>query len=202
MFSGVIIRAEDHSTLMAALEAKAKKRQRKVDRLSVLAALFTLNRRAKRCRDLAQSYYQNRIHGFAGEMRKEKERIYALKEQAIHHLVEAGILVGGNYHRFEFGNWAEVIEGQGYRFHRPCPPRESSEHDLIEIIEAKPKEAGEPTLEIAFEVVEKFLVGKKRVSVYNWPPVVRSRLKYRREEDDFDDDYDWGNDEWDDENME
>lgn len=190
MFSGVVIRAEDHARLMAALEVKARKRQEKVGRLSVLAALFTLNRRAKRCRDLAQSYYQERMHGFAGDMKREKDCIYALKEQVLHHLVEAGVLVGGKYHRFEFGNWAEVLEGQGYRFHRPCPPREPGEGDLIESVEAKPMEAGEPTVEIAYEVVEKFLVGKERVAVYEWPPVVRSRRRYRWDDDNLDDEDD------------
>lgn len=189
MFSGVVIRATDHARLMAALEGKAKNRQRKVDRLSVLAALFTLNRRAKRCRDLAQSYYQERMHGFAGDMKLEKERIYALKEQVLHHLVEAGVLVGGKYHRFEFGNWAEVLEGQEYRFHRPCPPRKPGEGDLIESVEAKPKEAGEPTVEIAYEVVTKFLVGKERVAVYQWPPKVGSRC--RDSWDDSEDEDDW-----------
>ena len=195
MFSGVIIRAGDHPRLMAALEEKAKKRQRKVDRLSVLAALFTLNRRAKRCRDLAQSYYQERMHGFAGDMKREKERIYVLKEQVLHYSVEAGVLVGGKYHRFKFGNWAEVLEGQGYRFHRPCPPREPGDGDLIESVEAKPKEAGEPTVEIAYEVVEKFLANKERVAIYHWPRIVRSRQRYRWDDDDLDDEDDLDDDE-------
>ncbi len=144
-----------------------------MDRLPVLAALFTLNRRAKRCRDLAQTYYQQGMHGFAGDMKREKERIYALKGQVLHHLVEAGVLVGGKFHRFEFGNYAEVLEGQGYRFHRPCPPREPGIDDLSESVEAKPKESSEPTVEIAFEVVQKFLAGKEWVAVYQWPPKAR-----------------------------
>lgn len=191
MFSGVVIKQTDHALLMAALDEKKQKRQRKVDRLSVLAALFTLNRRAKRCRDLAQSYYEKGMHGFAGDMKREKERIYSLKEQVIHHLVETGILVGGKYHRFDFGNWAEILEGQGYRFHRPCPPREPGEGDLIESIEAKPKEEGEPTVEIAYEVVQNFLIGKERVAVYQWPPKARPpRYRWRDEEDDdWDDDF-------------
>lgn len=187
LFSGVVIRAADETRLMAALEEKAQKRQRKVERLPVLAALFTLNRRAKRCRDLAQTYYQQGMHGFAGDMKRVKERIYALKGQALHHLVEAGVLVGGKYHRFEFGNFAEVLEGRGYRFHRPCPPREPGDGDLIESVEAKPKEAGEPTVEIAYEVVERFLADKERVAVYQWPPKARTPW-HRWRDDDFEDD--------------
>ena len=86
-----------------------------MDRLPVLAALFTLNRRAKRCRDLAQTYYQNGMHGFAGKM-KEKEGIYYLKRQVLHYLLEAGILVGGKFHKFPGGNWAEILRSDGYTF--------------------------------------------------------------------------------------
>jgi hypothetical protein len=51
--------------------------------VSVLQALFTLNRRAKRCLELAQKYYWQRLHGFATEQRHEKERIYRMKGQAL-----------------------------------------------------------------------------------------------------------------------
>jgi hypothetical protein len=201
IFSGVVIRSVDHGRLMAALEEKAQKRQKRVERLPILAALFTLSRRAKRCRDLAQSYYQNGMHGLAGDMKREKERIYVLKGQVLHHLVETGFLVGGKYHRFEFGNWAEVLEGKGYRFHRPCPPQESlPATELIESIEAKPKEAKEPALDIAYEVVENFLKGKVRVSVYQWPPVIQRNPKYRRDSDDgYSDDEDFDDDDFEDE---
>jgi hypothetical protein len=191
LFSGVVIRLVDHSRLMVAVEDKARRRQKIVDRLPVLAALFTLNRRAKRCRDLAQTYYESGMHGLAGDMKREKNQIYDLKGQVLHYMVEAGALIGRKYHRFEFGNWAEVLEGGGYRFHRPCPPQESpSEAELIESLEAKPKEAHEPTLEIAYEVVNKFLQERSRVSVYNWPPVVRSSRRFHwRDEEDEDDDF-------------
>lgn len=174
ILSGVVIREAEHPRLMHALSEKAMKRARKVARLPVLAALFTLNRRAKRCRDLAQTYYQEGMHGLAGEMKREKNRIYDLKGQVLHYMVEAGVLVGGKFHRFEFGNYAEILEGDGYRFHRPSPPQVSMpETELIESVESKPKKASEPTLEIAYEVIEGFLFDKRRIPVYEWPPKAR-----------------------------
>lgn len=193
--SGVVIREADHDRLLAALAEKKEKERQKAEKLPVLAALFTLNRRAKRCRDLAQAYYQNSMHGLAGEMKQEKERIYFLKGQVLHHHVEAGVLVGGKYHRFGETLWAEVLEGQGYRFHRPCPPQnETVVAELIESVEAKPKEAKEPTLKIAYQVVEAFLANKRMASVYQWPARTRPSRFRRWEDDDFDDD---GNYLWD-----
>lgn len=191
VLSGVVVRELDHQRLVTALADKAKKQARKIAQLPVLAALFTLNRRAKRCRDLAQKYYQERMHGLAGEMKREKDRIYDLKGQVLHHMVEAGILTGGKFHQFEFKNWAEVLEGDGYRFHRPCPPQESKpETELAESVEAKPKEASEPTLENAYEVVKKFLEGKKRANAYQWPGKPRQYRTQRWREEEPDDWYD------------
>ena len=188
VLSGVVVRECDHARLMAAVEAKACKDRRVVERLPVLAALFTLNRRAKRCRDLAQTYYRRRMHGLAGEMKREKERIYRLKGQALHYLVQAGVLTGGVFHRFEGGAWAEVLRGGGYSFHRPCPPQGDVDvPKLAESVEAKPKQASEPTLAVAHEVVARFLNDKPVAAVYQWPPVVRWRI--------WDDDDDWPDDE-------
>ena len=100
-------------------------------------------------------------------------------------MVEAGVLVGGKFHRFEFGNWAEILAGGGYTFHHPCPPQEEAniEAAMIESIEAKPKSAKEPTLELAYEVVKNYLKGKNRANVYQWTRVPRGRLNQRREQD-------------------
>ncbi|RLT17428.1 MAG: hypothetical protein DWI28_06175 [Planctomycetota bacterium] len=199
--SGVVIREADHDRLLAALADKKEKERKKAEKLPVLAALFTLNRRAKRCRDLAQGYYQKSMHGFAGDMKQEKKRIYFLKGQVLHHHVEAGVLVGGKYHRFEEEiTWAEVLEGQGYRFHRPCPPQgEGVVAEVIESVEAKPKTAKEPTLKMAYQVVEAFLADKKLVSVYQWPARIPSSRYHRWEDDEFDaflDDDDYPDNEW------
>jgi len=167
--SGIVIHRADLDSLQQALAEKAEKSRKRAAELPLLTALFTLNRRAKRCRDLAQTYYQSGMYGLAGKMKREKKRIYHLKGQVLHHLVEAGVLVGGKYHRFEFGVCAEILEGGGYTFHRPCPPQVNVAN-VIESIEAKPKGSREPSLLVAFEVINNFLEGKELVSVYQWPP--------------------------------
>jgi hypothetical protein len=169
--SGIVIRAIDEQNIRSALDERLAKKKARTARLSVLSAIFTLNRRAKRCRDLAQLYYQANMHGLAGKYKREKERIYVLKGQVLAHLlVEERLKVTG-VHQFQGGNFAEVLEGEGYRFHRPCPqPAAPETVILLESIESKPKESSEPTIETAFEAVQRFLSGKERTSVYEWTP--------------------------------
>lgn len=187
VYKGIVIKTEDHQKLLAAFEEKAKKEKKLSQKVSVLDALFTLNRRAKRCRDLSQTYYQQRMHGLAGKMKEEKEHIYGLKGQVLEHLLLAKRLTGGKYTVFSGGNWAEILEGEGYRFHRPCPPQETTEETVIQDnIEAKPKGSKEPTIKLALEIVESFLEGKETLFVYEWAR--KSYTSYRDEDDDFDDD--------------
>lgn len=198
VFDGVVVSSRSAPKLIEAIRERDAKAARRKDsarqELSVLAALFSLNRRAKRCRDLAQTYYLERMHGFAGQMRQEKERIYALKGQALHHLVEEGLLKHEAYHQFgDGGNWSELLSGDGYTFHRPCPPQPSqeaeAEAEMRSDIDAKPKGRKEPTLDVAYEVVKKYLEGRPTVDVYHWPPQMAFRRRYRN---------DWDDDEWDD----
>lgn len=199
VYSGIVIRSESHARLVEALTQKSKQREKKIEKLSVLTALFTLNRRAKRCRDSAQTYFQNGMHGFAGKMKREKERIYYLKGQVLEHLVRAGILTGGEFHRFEHGNWAEVLEGDGFRFHRPAPPQvESPDVKQLESIEAKPKSAKEPTLDVAYEIVKRFLEGKEKVSVYEWSTYTRAQRDYHWQDEDDDEEDGIDDDDFDD----
>ena len=195
--SGIVIASSDWMRLARAVVAKRRKHRKAVRSLPVLSALFTLNRRAKRCRDLAQVYYWRSMHGLAGKCRAEKERIYWLKGQVLHYMVEANVVSGGSYHMLEAGNWAEVLRGEGYTFHRPCPAQIGVVPDRVPSIEAKPKGAREPSLAVAFEVVERFLEDKEIASVYQWPPKAKaSRRRYWRDEDCEDDD--WDNSDWDD----
>lgn len=184
---GIVVHKLDEKAVLTAIQARVAKQRKQADQLSIMAAMFTLNRRAKRCRDLARTYYQNRMHGLAGYMRREKERIYDLKSQVLHHLLERHVLTGGRFHQFEGGTWAEVLTGQGYTFHRPCPPpidatveapdgtyprppaEQSDKAVVLESIEAKPKGAKEPPISVAVAAVNKFLAGKRRVRVYQWP---------------------------------
>lgn len=108
--------------------------------------------------------------------------------QVLEHLVRAGRLTGGEFHRFGFGNWAEVLEGEGYRFHRPSPPQaESPNEKQLESIEAKPKSAKEPTLDVAYGVVRRFLKDKEKVSVYEWSTYSRPQRGCRWQDKDDDD---------------
>lgn len=185
--SGIVIKTIDEQNIRKALEERVAKKKAKTARLSVLSAIFTLNRRAKRCRDLAQLYYQESMHGLAGKHKREKERIYMLKGQVLAHLlVEERLKVTG-VHQFQGGNFAEVLEGEGYRFHRPCPqPDDPETVILLESIESKPKGSKEPTIETAFEVVQRFLAGKERIAVYEWPARTNRRSRYYHDEDDKD----------------
>jgi hypothetical protein len=168
--------------------AAKRREQEKANPPDILVALFTLNRRAKRCRDLAQSCYLRRKHAQAATMRKEKEEIYELKGQVLHYLVKHGILTGGEYHQLAGGNWAEVLTGNGYCFHRPALPPENPESGAIVIptIEAKPKGRREPTLIASREAVHQFLADKLKVDVYMWPPRPQPTARYSSARDDDD----------------
>jgi hypothetical protein len=121
--------------------------------IDVLAAVWVINRRAKRCRDLAQAYYRRRAHGFAGAAKDEKLQLYRLQGQALHYLLAEGRLAVAGHHRFPGGHWAEVLRGEGYTFHRPCP--EMSDATVVELdgIEAKPRGNKEPRLKDARHTV-------------------------------------------------
>ncbi len=168
---GVVVSATSAPRLKAAIaesEMRAReKHERAVTGLSVLAALFTLNRRAKRCRDWASQYFRSQKHGLARNMKEEKVRIYGLKDQILHYLLEEGKIKHGGFHRFKGGNWCEILIGGGYCFHRPCPPQNVETEDR-ESIESKPKESKEPTLVVAYAVAKQYLRGKPHVGVYAW----------------------------------
>ena len=101
-------------------------------------------------------------------MRSEKEEIYALKSQATHYLKAEGQLASAGFHCFDNGNWAEVLEGAGYRFHCPCPPQDSATVIKLEEIEAKPRGASEPKLKDALHTVRIYLANRPHVDVYQW----------------------------------
>jgi hypothetical protein len=145
-------------------------------RIDVLAAVWVLNRRAKRCRDLAQAYYQRRAHGFARAAKNEKLELYRLKGQALHHLLAEGRLAVAGHHRFAGGHWAEVLRGEGYTFHRPCPAKSDAAAVELGEIEAKPRGSKEPRLKDARHTVAAYLAGKPEVRVFEWPEKDRSNF--------------------------
>lgn len=147
----------------------------------ILAALWAINRRAKRCRDTAQANYLAGTHGFARTAREEKEQMYRLKSQCLHYLLAEGKLTVSGYHRNESGLWMEILRGQGdstkpdgYTYHRPCPePQTPVEADTVSV-EAKPRDKREPRLKDALACVRAYLEGKATVEVYQWPRRVRN----------------------------
>jgi hypothetical protein len=170
--------------------------------IPLLQALWGINRYAKRCRDSASRYYETGCHGFAKSASKTKGSMYALKSQALHYLLADGVVQIVGFHQFPGGNWAEIIKGGGYTFHRPCPPQEAAGAVVADEIEAKPKSVVEPRLKDAIHTILKFLEGKPKVEVVEWPAKPnsgRSRLReWDDDEDDWDDDY-LDDDNWEDE---
>jgi len=148
----------------------------------LLCALWTLTRQAKRDRDRSQSHYQKggrdkRYYTFASRAKSRKEEYYRLKGQALTHLLAAGILQITEVHRFN-SNYAELLEGGGYRFHRPCPapevPLMCGVPNLGESLESKPKGKKELGIRAALAIVRKYLEGKPEVMVYKWAKRVRT----------------------------
>ena len=146
-----------------------KRESRSAVVIPILRALWTINRRAKRCRDLASRNYNCDNHGFAGNYSREKTRLYHLKSRAMHYLLESGLLSITGHHCFGNRLWAEVCKGAGYTFHRPCPPQHSDDSEQCQAIEAKSKEATEARLVDAIYTINSYLAGSSKASVYQWP---------------------------------
>lgn len=143
--------------------------------IPLLAATWVINRRAKRCRDLAEKYYTLRMHGFAQSASHEKDELYGFKGQVLQHLINEGTARIVGHHRFPNGNLAELVECDGYFFHRPCAALEGSVASERHEIEAKPRDVKEPRLKDALHTVQEYLKGKPRLDVYCWPSKARAQ---------------------------
>lgn len=139
--------------------------------VSLLDAVWTINRRAKRYRDATQHAYYYRHFGNVNRFKALKEKCYRLKGACLEHMLLDGIVSINGYHRFEDGNWAEVLTGGGFTFHRPCAPPtvEISDVVTIERIYSKPQDRAEPRLKDAFHTVEEYLRFKPEVIPFEWP---------------------------------
>jgi hypothetical protein len=154
-----------------------KKREPKV-LADIVGCLFTLNRRAKRCRDQAQKYYRRRMYGFAAKRREEKEECYELKDQALAHLIAEGKLHETNeYHIFPGGNVARVVTDGRFWFHRPMPgpPPAGATLTSLELVEAKPKDFREPRIVDAIATVQAYPKGKPIPTTFRWPERTRPK---------------------------
>lgn len=162
----------------------------KPELIDVLLAVWGMNRYAKRCRDAARRCYVHDLHGFAKGWKKRKEEAYDMKGQALHWLVEEGRLTHAGYHKFG-DDFAEVLQGEGFLFHRPCDdPEVESDIKLLEGIEAKPKSKREPRLCDSQHTLRGYLEGRDRVGVFEWLPPERVRSSYARSDEEWEDDDD------------
>lgn len=109
-----------------------KRTEQAPKQIDLLAAIFTVNRAAKRYRDAASSCYTHKIHGFARANKRKKEDLYLLKDKGIKVAYTAGLLAcegkqGSSY----------IYQGNGYCFHSYLKPKDL---DLATIIEISPEE--------------------------------------------------------------
>ena len=120
--------------------------------IDLLAALFTATRAAKRYRNAAQTHYQMFQHGFASTCRRQKERLYQLKDNGLVAAVRSGRVQAVSAH-----GCLTVYKGGGYCYHSLLRPKgavlpEAGTDPLT--VEAKPKEADEPRLKDAVHTLK------------------------------------------------
>lgn len=78
---------------LAEVEARRKKRAARAQAaIPLIDAIREASRAAHRWRDAAQAQYQAGNHGFAGHARRQKERLYDLKERGIAAAYRQGLL--------------------------------------------------------------------------------------------------------------
>jgi len=140
-----------------------------LNQVGILPALFTLNRAAKRHRDKAKTLWKSGLKKSAGEAAAKKRGYYEVKGHALARLIAEGTLVRAGYHKFPNGHFAEVLAGQGYRFHRPAEVPETEAFEQIGEIESKPPGAGEVDESLAVKAVRGFLLGWEKTELYEWP---------------------------------
>jgi hypothetical protein len=110
--------------------------------VDLLAAIFAVNRSAKRFRDAAQRCYVRFAHNCARIARNKKEKLYSLKDRGI-----AAAYRAGKLHYCGMHARLATYMGDGYRFHSRLQPFEATADDApFLLVEAKPKTAREARL--------------------------------------------------------
>lgn len=115
--------------------------------VDLLAAIFTVNRTAKRYRDKAAAHYNAAQYGFATAARETKEHLYSLKDRGMVCAYRQGLLRATGTH-----GPLTYYEGGGYRFHsllRPSGVDLPALSDETIQVEAKPKGKREARLKDA-----------------------------------------------------
>ena len=146
--------AEDSAEWRAAIEHHIIRSERPPKEIDLLVACWTVSRSAKRYRDMAQTCYRRRKHGFAGEARRQKDHLYTLKDRGI----VAAHLSGRIAPVSLVGDGLVEYRGEGFCFHSFLCPKgvnlPSSCNGQPLLVEAKPKEAREPRLRDAVHTLE------------------------------------------------
>ena len=155
---------------------------------NILAAIFAVNRGAKRRRDAASIAYGNGMHGFAGLHSSEKHDLYRLKDKGIVHLASESVLICIGIH----GRLA-LWKGGGYTFHstlHPLPLPETIEGDLF-LAEAKPRARREPRIKDARLLLESLGDQSSRFGRLNSVSYASRRVRFKEDfiEEDFIEDF-------------
>lgn len=125
--------------------------------IDLLLATWTVNRAAKRRRDLAILHYDESRYGLATDSRQRKEELYHLKDVGLRLGISVGRLSITKHIESESGTFA-CVEGEGYVFHSPNLHDDSAATVPMEgslFIEAKPKSKREARLVDAVFTLEK-----------------------------------------------
>lgn len=154
----------------------------------LLAAVFTVNRTAKRYRDKASKHYNAGQYGLASHARNTKERMYAMKDRGITYAYRQGLLCVSGMHAC-----LTYYEGHGYRFHSLLRPTGRDIPVLSEeliVVEAKPKGWREMRLLDATHALEQLPeLDSTGFSRHHFPPRRQPRPRWR-EYDDWEYDHD------------
>jgi hypothetical protein len=148
--------------------------------VGILPALSALNHEAKRLRNRSRGAWANNDRERAWELAEEKRLLYYLKGQALEWLLREGKLRVVGFHAFKVEDgraivgtqYAEVLEGEGYRFHRPAPAPENGADtvELLDEIKAKPPAQDGVPPDTAIQAVKGYLQERTVVAVYEWEP--------------------------------
>lgn len=162
--------------------------------VDLLAAIFGVNRSAKRYRDAAQKNYQSGTHGFAGNCKERKEQLYRLKDRGIVEAYRNGRLNAEGVHGV-----LTVYRGEGYCFHSLLRPVGAVLAELefaanasgCLYVEQKPKSAREPRLKDSIATLEALSKDEEHAGFHrlSFPPRPQ-RARYRDYEDDYDEERD------------
>jgi hypothetical protein len=121
--------------------------------VDILAAIFTINRTAKRYRDAASTCYKKEYHNFARMWKDKKNELYHLKNTGIAYAISNGLITFHSEH-----GGLILYTGNGYFFHSNLMPEgytlSQNQDDENIFIEAKNKTKKEARLKDAIYTLQ------------------------------------------------